>query len=125
MRPSFVGSLVLMAAAAGCTGPALPDEPKVCTAVAVQALNVTVLDAASRQRICDATVVAVDGAFLATLRSFGAEADCFYAGPTERAGVYEVRVSKPGYQPETVSNVRVAEDECHVIPVQLTISLSR
>src|SRR6266545_1973492 len=72
-----------------------------------------------------AIMAAVDGAFLATLPSFGAEADCVYAGPTERAGVYEVRASKPGYQPATVSNVRVAEDECHVIPVQVTISLSR
>jgi hypothetical protein len=119
-----VASLVITAAAAGCTG-SLPGEPRVCTAVAVQALDVTVLDATSRQRICDATVVAVDGAFLATLQSFGTEADCVHAGPTERSGVYEVRVSKPGYAPATVSNVRVAEDECHVIPVQLTISLSR
>lgn len=125
MRPSLVASLVIMAAVAGCTGPVLPGGPRVCTAVAVQALNVTVLDAASRQRICDATVVAADGAFLATLPSFGAEADCVYAGPTERSGVYEVRASKPGYQPATVSNLRVAEDECHVIPVQVTISLSR
>ena len=125
MRPSLVGSLVLLAAVAGCTGPELPGGPRVCTAVAVQALNVTILDATSRQRICDATVVAVDGSFLATLPSFGSEADCVYAGPTERPGVYEVRVSKPGYAPATVSNVRVAEDECHVIPVPLTITLSR
>ena len=125
MRVSLLGSLVIAAAAAGCTESVLPEEPKACTAVAVQALNVTVLDAASRQRICDATVVAVDGAFLATLRSFNAEADCVYAGPTERAGVYEVRVSRPGYQPSTVSNVRVTEDECHVIPVLLTVNVSR
>ena len=103
----------------------LPGDPRVCTAVAVQSLNVTVLDAVSQQRLCDATVIAVDGTFQETLRSFGSEASCVYAGPTERAGVYEVRVSKTGYQPATASNVRVTEDECHVIPVKLTISLSR
>lgn len=126
MRSSLVGAFVLMATLAACTeGPMLPGDPRACTAVAVQALNVTVLDAVSQQRLCDATVIAVDGAFQETLRSFGTEASCVYAGPTERAGLYEVRVSKAGYAPATLSNVRVAEDECHVIPVQLTISLSR
>ena len=129
MRSSFVGSFVLIVSSAACAGctesPTFPGDPRVCTAVAVQSLNVTVLDAASGQRVCDATVVASEGAFQETLRSFGTEADCVYAGPTERAGVYEVRVSKAGYQPASVSNVRVGEDECHVIPVKLTISLSR
>ncbi len=128
MRPSPAGPLVLMATLAACRGPdvpVLPGDPRVCTAVAVQALNVTVLDAVSRQRLCDAAVVAVDGPFQETLRSFGTETDCVYAGPTERAGVYEVRVSKGGYAPATASNVRVGQDECHVIPEQVTISLSR
>ena len=127
MRSSLVGSFVLMAATlAACTeAPTFPGDPRVCTAVAVQSLNVTVLDGASGQRVCDATVVASEGAFRETLRSFGPEADCVYAGPTERAGVYEVSVSKAGYQTAGMSNVRVGEDECHVIPVKLTISLSR
>lgn len=121
---SLVAALVITAAAAGGTG-SLPGEPRVCTAVAVQAINVRVLDAASRQRLCDATVVAVDGPFQEALQSFGAEADRVYAGPTERAGVYDVRVSKPGYEPATMSNVPLGADECHVIPVPLTISLSQ
>src|SRR5260370_7854751 len=107
-RPSRAGPWVLMATLAACRGPdvpVLPGAPRVCTAVAVQALNVTVLDAGSRQRLCDAPVVAVDGPFQETLRSFGTETDCVYAGPPERAGGYEGPAPKGAYPPPTPSNL--------------------
>jgi hypothetical protein len=122
MRLSLLGICLVGLGAAGCEQPA---EPRVCTAIAVDALVVTVTDGASGPRICDATVIAVDGSFSQELRGFPGGTDCTYSGPTERAGTYEVRVSKPGYVPATVTNVRVTADECHVIPVRLTIPLTR
>ena len=115
-----VGSIVL--GLVGCDSPA---DPVICTAIAVDAIVVTVLDGASNQRICDATVTAVEGSFRQELRGFPAGTDCTYSGPTERAGVYEVRVAKSGYVPATMTNVRVTADECHVIPVRLTVTLNR
>jgi hypothetical protein len=95
----------------------------VCTAIAVDALAVSVLDAATGQRICDANVVAADGSFRAELRAFGTPQECLYSGPTEQAGRYDVRASRSGYETGTLSGVRVTADECHVIPVKVTIQL--
>jgi hypothetical protein len=115
-----VGSVVL--GLAGCESPAVPV---VCTAIASTAIVVTVVDGTSGPRICDATVTAADGSFSEVLRPFPAGTDCTYSGPTERAGTYEIRVSRQGYLPATVKDVRVTKDECHVIPVKLTVTLNR
>lgn len=100
-------------------------EPRFCTAIAVDAMTVTVVDAASGQRICDATVTAVDGAFTAELREFAFGPECNYSGPTERPGRYEVRVNRAGYAPAVRAGVNVTADECHVIPVPVTVTLVR
>jgi hypothetical protein len=119
-RPIFVGVFSVSLCLAGCDQ---PTEPRVCTAIAVDALVVTVVDSASGQRLCDATVTVIDGAFTQELRPFPAVTECTYSGPTERAGQYEVRVTRSGYVPATMTNVRVTADECHVVPVKLTVSL--
>jgi hypothetical protein len=105
---------------AGCEQPA---QPVICTAIAVDAIVVTVVDSVSGQRVCDATVTAVDGSFSEVLRPFPAGTECTYSGPTERPGPYEVRVTRSGYALATMTNVRVGADECHVIPVKLTVPL--
>jgi hypothetical protein len=102
-----------------------PTDPIVCTAIAVDALVVTVVDASSGQRICDAKVVAIDGAFSEELRLFGSPTECTYSGPTERAGLYEVRATRAGYEPATTTRVRVARDECHVIPARVLVQMQR
>jgi hypothetical protein len=119
-RPACIGVFSVILGLAGC---APPTEPHVCTAIAVDALVVTVVDSASGQRLCDATVTVIDGAFTEALRPFPGIAECTYSGPTERAGLYEVRVTRSGYVPANMTNVRVNADECHVIPVKLTVSL--
>jgi hypothetical protein len=113
--------------AIACVGLACtrPTEPPVCTAIAVDALVVTVVDAATGQRICDAKVVAVDGAFSEDLRPLGSGQDCTSSGPTERAGVYEIRATRAGYESAVQSGVRVAADVCHVIPVKVTLQLQK
>jgi hypothetical protein len=100
------------------------QEPRACTAVAIDALTVTVVDAATGRRLCDATVTVIDGSFTEDLRAFGTSpSDCSYSGATERAGRYEVRASRSGYAPAVARDVRVDADECHVIPVMLSLSL--
>jgi carboxypeptidase family protein len=99
-------------------------EQRFCTAVAVDALTVIVTDAATGQRICDATVTATDGAFSAELRLFELGQDCSYSGPTERPGRYDVRVTRAGYEAVVRPDVTVTADECHVIPVRLDFALS-
>ena len=100
-------------------------EPRICTAIAVDAMTVTVIDATSGQRICDATVTATDGAFTTELRAFAFVPECSYSGPTERPGRYDVRVTRAGYEPAARGAVNVTADECHVIPVPLTLNLVR
>ena len=114
--------LALAGCSSGITGPH-HDDPVVCTAIAVSSLNVTVRDAASGARVCDATVVAIhQGGERFELMQMAADLQaCAYAGPWERAGVFEVRVVRPGYESAVVGNVRVTADECHVIPVALTV----
>jgi hypothetical protein len=116
---------VLASAFLGLLGCSSPTEPPVCTAIAVDALVVTVVAATTGQRICDAKVVAVDGSFSEELRLFGSPPECTYSGPTERAGLYEVRATRAGYEPASTTSVRVTRDECHVIPVRVIIQMQR
>lgn len=117
-------SVVVVLAALGAA--ACDDEPSpvVCTAIAVAALNVTVVDAATSAPLCDAEVVASDGSFRETLMPFPTGGDCRYSGPFERAGTYTVTVRRSGYLDGSRTGVRVDRDECHVIPVALTVRLT-
>ena len=114
--------LAAVVAIAGCSSE--PDGPIVCTAIAVPALAVTVVDAATGARVCDADVVAVEGAFREALMGFGDASSCTYSGPFERPGAYTVQVTRAGYQPATAS-ARVTADECHVQTQRVTVALSR
>ena len=115
--------VVSTALAAGCASVKAPNDPGVvCTAIAVSSLNVTVRDIATGASVCDARVTAIQSGTTHTLMQTG---DCRYAGPWEQDGIFEVRAEKAGYIPASFINVRVTKDECHVIPVQLTIDLPR
>jgi hypothetical protein len=121
-RNTLPAIALLTLAVNGCASVTEPDQV-VCTLIAVSSLNVTVRDPVTSQRICDATVVAVLDGVSYELRRSGPAESCTYAGPEERAGVFEVRASKPGYEPATIGGVRVNRDECHVIPVQVSLDL--
>jgi hypothetical protein len=110
----------------GCDELRSPQAPGgACTTQFVYGLAVTVLDKATGQRICDAQVTAVSGSYRETLEPRGPSAACTYAGAGERDGVYELSATKAGYTPATNSNVRVGADQCHVIPVRVTLELDR
>ena len=123
-KKGWLALLLPLAAVVACDQVSEPD-PVLCTAIAVSSLNVTVRDAATAQRVCDAAVTAVLAGTTYELRRAGSAEACTYAGPEERAGAFEVRVSRAGYAPAVVSNVQVTADVCHVIPVSLTVDLRR
>jgi len=104
-------------------GPGVTDPGVICTMIAVSSLNVAVRDTATGQRVCDASVVALQGGDRYELDRTGDPQGCGYAGPYERSGIFEVRATRPGYQAASVGNVHVDADECHVIPVSLTVDL--
>jgi hypothetical protein len=125
MRP-FAAIAVFAAGAAGCTSVQAPGAPGIaCTLQFVYGLAVTVQDAATGRRVCDAQVTAVSGAYRETLVAGGSSDDCSYSGAGERAGVYELNASRAGYLPAMLSNVRVDANECHVIPVRVTLELKK
>jgi hypothetical protein len=108
----------------GCDEMRSQQAPGVaCTTQFVYGLSVTVQDRATGQRICDAQMTAVSGSYRETLQPRGPSADCAYAGAGEREGVYELSAASAGYTPATKSNVRVDADQCHVIPVRVTLEL--
>jgi hypothetical protein len=128
MRKPGIVVMVSMAsmALAGCRSAMEPGPTRpgvICTAIAVSSLNVAVRDAATGQRVCDAAVVAIQGGDRYELRRTTSDPQtCGYAGPEERAGAFEVRATRPGYQAAS-AHVSVGADECHVIPVSLTVDL--
>lgn len=114
--------LIALAAALGFVLTACGDGVgPVCTAEAVFGLNLSVRDISGAPAAQGAIGVAIDGAYADTLEVFG---DTQMAGAVERAGTYEVTVSKPGYATWTTTGVTVTEDECHVIPVLLVVDLT-
>jgi hypothetical protein len=125
MRIGILLAVGLVAAGCGRVEDGINDPGVVCTAIAVSSLNVTVRDAATAARVCDAVVVAVDETGQRhDLMSFAPDPQrCTYAGPWERPGVFEVAVEKAGYRTARVAGIRVGRDECHVIPVQLAVDV--
>jgi hypothetical protein len=58
--------------------------------------------------------------YVEVLQIFG---DDTMAGAGERAGTYDIRITKPGFNEWTASQVTVTADECHVRTVGLEANL--
>lgn len=117
----LVAAAACLALGAGCGG----TGGTACTTLLAYSLTITVTDAATGARICDATVTATDGAFSQALDKIDGIPDCTYFGPAERAGTYQVTVTKAGYMTATKTGLVVTKDECHVKGVAATIALSK
>lgn len=107
----------LLLAVAGCD-----DDPlgPVCTAEAVFGINLTVHDGTGGPAADGALGVAIEGAYADTLVILTPST---MAGAVERPGTYDITVSKFGYATWSATNVTVAADECHVIPVSMEANL--
>jgi hypothetical protein len=69
--------LLLMHLGACCTGD-----------IVLWGLRVTVTDQGAR--VCDATVIAIDGSYTETLIAIGSDINCVYTGAPEREGQYRI-----------------------------------
>ena len=113
MRRLLGLGLALTACGEDSTGP-------ICTAEAVFGINLTVRDGAGSPAAEGALGLAIEGTFTDTLSVFGSTA---MAGAVERAGTYDISVSKFGYTTWSANGIVVRSDECHVIPVDLDATL--
>lgn len=114
---------LLMPLLAACGG----DDPGgvACPAIAAASLGVTVLDAVSSARICDATVTANDGTTSYTLMTGGDTSNCTYVGPFERAGTFSITVTRAGYLMGQKTGVVVTKGVCNVTQQNVTVSLTK
>lgn len=115
--------------------------PRNCTAEAIPAVEVIILDAATgAPAACDALLVARDGAYVDSVsvrRWFGlAPGDTTNVcrvyqtlnqleAAYERPGTYSLRVEKPGFAPWERSGVRVRSTFCHVQTARFEVRLAR
>mgnify|MGYP001569523953 CR=1 FL=1 len=91
-----------------------------CTANYAYGLTATVTNALTGARIDNATLTLVDGAYQETMQSFpGGD----YVGAGERAGTYALTATATGFQTQTLDNIIVTADVCHVHGVHVDIML--
>ncbi len=113
MRNMLVISTIVGIAVVGCT-PGAPVDDIACTEIFVYGVNVTVTDADSGDPVLGATLTLTEDGFSETLIEMS---DGAYAGAGERAGTYTLTVDANDFVSQTIENIVVTEDECHVIPV--------
>ena len=113
---------VALGALTGCG-----TEPVTCTEEVLPAVVVDIRDAFDDVPIAEAARGAVqDGAFLDSLRPFGAVGNgtlVSRAAADERAGEYTVTIEHDGYLPWETT-VRVGRNACHVETVKVSVYLT-
>jgi hypothetical protein len=123
MRKRFVGWHSVVIAAVACSRSTSP----VCTQEARPALAVYVKNSSTSAGIASgASLVVRDGNYKDSVAAPNNRPDLdnspLYAG-AERAGTYQVTVTKTGFAEWTQSDVRVTANKCHVNTVTLTALL--
>lgn len=95
-----------------------------CTPSIEPAITVTVSDAQTGTPL-KATIIVKDGNFQEELKLRGVTAagQIIYGGAFERLGVYTVITSRDGYETFVIEEVKVDQDECHVITRNIKVAL--
>lgn len=102
---------IVLAGLSGCNESTAP----LCTDEWVYGLRVQVRDAFTGEPAASGSlIIATDGSYADTLRVVD---DLLALGAGERAGIYSLAISKLGYQPLQMHNIRVTRGPCHVTPV--------
>jgi len=98
-------------------------NPNACTAVVVYGLTVAVTDSVTgAPSAVDASAVARSGSYEELLTPIPGNT-LHLVGAAERAGVYEVTITKPGYQDWTRAGISVLPGACHVTPAAFEAKL--
>src|SRR4029077_10742261 len=115
LRPRLLATLMTP-----CIVTAACDGGLICTSEARPGISAIVRDSVTGAGLATGAVaVARERAFVDTLRG----RDSVMRGAYERAGTYQLEVSRSGYQPWAKSGVRVAEGKCHVATTRLAVFL--
>ena len=110
---------LIVALFAGCSDDS--TGPIVCTEEFVYGISIAVRDGATGEAAAvGAEGTITEGDYVETLGVFG---DDTLFGAGERAGTYDVRITKDGYEDWTAARVTVTADECHVRTVFLQANL--
>lgn len=118
--PSPIALFFLLVAACGGGDRVTYGDGQGCTANLIFGAVVSVKDATSGAAVTGATLTLIEGAYTEQLRESGSG---LYLGAEERVGVYQLEVVAGGYQTAYRSDLMVAAEPCHVIPVTLEILL--
>ena len=118
----FIGALsVLTLFLVGC--PPVMD-PVICTEIFVFGLNVTVTDG-NGDPVPSATLTLVEGDYTEIMTEIDPMGQSgVYVGAGERAGTYSLTIEAKGFNTVTLDEITIDADVCHVIPVELVLSLS-
>jgi hypothetical protein len=101
----------------------MPSGGIICSQVYVYGIMVRVIGPTG-DPIPNAQVTIRDGAYTETLRQIEVPSPTgIYQGAGERPGTYQLKVSAPGYVPQTFENLVVLGGVCHVTPVTREVSL--
>ena len=124
LKPSLIA--ILLVSVLHCGPQNNNPRDVVCTTEFRYGLSITVTDAQTSAKICDATVVIRDGDYTETLMvvPFANASDCTFVGAGERSGSYTIDVTKTGFAAQTVA-VTVKAGECHVVAEALTVDLQK
>jgi len=96
------------------------DNNIICTAEFVIGLTVTVTDDMGNP-VSGATLTLTEGSYTETMAEFQTGQ---FAGAAERAGTYTLTIEANGFDPVTLNNILITEDECHVIMVNREVTLT-
>lgn len=118
MRMLFVSLSLALFSLPSC---ATLIDPIACTALYAYGVSATVTDQETGSPIDDATLTLIDGAYQEDMQSYQ---NGEFVGAGERAGTYTLTASAPGYQSQTIENIDVTADVCHVHGVHIEIELS-
>jgi len=119
MRNAVIGISLLLVAGCPLAG-FIPCGGVVCTEVYVYGMNVAVIDV-SNNPITGAILTLMDGDYSETMEELAAGE---YAGAGERAGTYTLKVEADGFVTQTIRDIVIDADECHVIPVAREVTLT-
>jgi len=106
--------------------PSLPNgnsDDVICTMEYVYGIHVTLKDTQTSQPIIGATLTLIDGPYSEIMMEDQSGMGT-YSGAGERAGTYQLIIETDGYQNMSIEGIVVNEDECHVIPIQLNITMN-
>lgn len=99
-----------------------------CTSEAVFGINISVLNASSRQFIgCDASVIIKDGSYYKKIDNL-AGPNCsesfVFSGAQERTGTYDIIVQKQGFDDWYQDGLVVTANSCHVNSISIDAFLN-